>query len=60
MRLKVLIGLSAAFMLFGAVVAQDEAAADGGEGEGGEGGEEKGEECEEAWEYVEFLKNNVK
>ena len=51
MRLKIIF---AVLLLLGTVWTQDEdAAADT------EGGEDK-EECEEAWEYLEFLKTNVK
>lgn len=39
--------------------AQDEPAADAPE-DGAEGDDAKEEECEEAWEYLEFLKSEIK
>ncbi len=60
MRSLALLGLLI-LLLNVSVFAQDDAeapAADGaGEGENKEGGEE---ECEEAWDYVEFMKANLK
>ncbi len=40
------------------VNAQEEGEA--AEGDGSDGGEEKEEECEEAWEYLDFLKEEIK
>lgn len=58
MRRFALLGLLI-LLLNVSVFAQDdgEAPAADGEGEGKEGGEE---ECEEAWDYVEFMKANLK
>ncbi len=45
--------------LSGLVLAQDEPEGDAAE-EGGDGAEGEEEECEEAWEYVDFMKANIK
>ena len=62
MRQFSLVALLGLLLFAGVALAQDDAAAapvdqDGEEYEEGEGGEE---ECEEAWDYVEFMKANVK
>ena len=47
----------AILLLLGLGWAQEEAAEDNAEGDNEK---EDGEECEEAWEYLEFLKSDVK
>jgi hypothetical protein len=52
-----LISIFSLLLLLGLVLAQDEPAP---AEEGAEDGKEKKEECEEAWEYLEFLKAEIK
>lgn len=66
LRLLLALGLVASLLLMGGVSAQEEEAEDGAEDAAEDGEDEEHEEgsgeeeCEEAWEYLEFLKANIK